>query len=445
MHFIFCSGSVLDCVQCQQCKLHGKLVMLGYGAGLKLLFLPEDMFESSFTKNEIVAFINTLAKLSESIYDIKGLEEGYERFVEEEEREKERKRERERKRLLKPSSTNYINNNYDAIIVGSGLAGLSAALRILDRGGSVLIVEKEATIGGNSAKASSGMNAVVDTASAFTADTVKSAGSSANLPLISALVDGSSDALEWLRSRADVDLSLRARLGGHSEARTHRPSNGMAGAEIIYAMQREVKKFVDGGRRGSGPSGRGRATFLLQTTVVDLVVRNSDRSVVGVEYRPTGTRNSNSNNSTKIALAPAVILATGGFAADRSEGSILSSVRPDLLHFPTTAGAFSTGDGINLAAFNSSSSSIKAGLVDMAHVQLHPTGWVDPSDPSSPTKILAAELLRGVGGILVDPSGRRFCNELGTRKYVADKILARGGGKGGGGGCRHPRRSPLLT
>jgi succinate dehydrogenase/fumarate reductase flavoprotein subunit/predicted heme/steroid binding protein len=65
-----------------------------------------------------------------------------------------------------------------------------------------------------------------------------------------------------------------------------------------------------------------------------------------------------------------------------------------------------------------------AGMVDMDKVQLHPTGWVDPSDPDNKSKVLAAELMRGVGGILINQDGERFCDELGTRSYVTRKMLS---------------------
>jgi len=61
--------------------------------------------------------------------------------------------------------------------------------------------------------------------------------------LIETLVQNSGAAVQWLKDRVGVDLSLRAQLGGHQNKRTHRPSNGMAGAEIIYALQRAVKKY----------------------------------------------------------------------------------------------------------------------------------------------------------------------------------------------------------
>jgi FAD-dependent fumarate reductase len=50
---------------------------------------------------------------------------------------------------------------------------------------------------------------------------------------------------------------------------------------------------------------------------------------------------------------------------------------------------------------------VQANLVDMEHIQVHPTGFVDPKDPENPNKFLAAKVLRGVGGILLTPEGKR--------------------------------------
>ena len=87
------------------------------------------------------------------------------------------------------------------------------------------------------------------------------------------------------------------------------------------------------------------------------------------------------------------------------------------MKFPTTNGPQTTGGGVKIAR------SIGADLVDMDQVQIHPTGYVDFKDRFSKNKILAPELLRGVGGILINQKGERFCNELGTRDYVTEKIL----------------------
>jgi flavocytochrome c len=473
-------SSILDCVQCQQCKLHGKMAMLGYGTGLKILFTPRDeLLASALSRNEIVAFINTIAKLSESIKEVRELTHLYwasqfennvgkvsvvENVVDSEEEHtlstlvatdpfdaavgaiatlsrshlisEEREIELiklaiDRDETLLVLAKHYASNlnkfllhlqnidsntgsssEPDAIVVGTGLAGLAATLNILDRGGKVILIEKEHLLGGNSNKASSGINAccpnkdtLSDTIESFMSDTIRSAGEAARPDLIKVLVENSASAVNWLKERVGVDLSLVAQLGGHQNKRTHRPSNGMVGAEIIYGMQKAVKEYVKSG-----------AVEILLDTQVTKLLSDDDGRVLGVEVKYLTDHNLD-NRSTHLR-APNVVLATGGFAADRSENSYLSQYRPELLKMPATAGHFSTGDGIGIAR------KVGAGLVDMEKVQIHPTGWVDPRDPTNPNKILAAELMRGIGGILINKSGQRFCNELGTRAYVTDMMLS---------------------
>eukprot|EP00971_Amphidinium_carterae_P275446 5465404-Amphidinium_carterae.1 len=60
--------------------------------------------------------------------------------------------------------------------------------------------------------------------------------------------------------------------------------------------------------------------------------------------------------------------------------------------------------------------------IDLEWVQVHPTGLVKPDDPDAKIKFLAAEALRGVGGIVLDANGKRFCNELGRRDYVTGEM-----------------------
>lgn len=61
-------------------------------------------------------------------------------------------------------------------------------------------------------------------------------------------------------------------------------------------------------------------------------------------------------------------------------------------------------------------------LIDLEKVQVHPTGLVDPKDPDAKVKFLAAEALRGVGGLLLDNEGQRFADELGHRDYVTGRM-----------------------
>ena len=460
-------SSILDCVQCQQCKLHGKMTMLGYGTALKILFMSQgDIIASGLTRNEIVAFINTIAGMSEAIKEVRELTALYwEAQVPEElpyggndelitselvdgavgavsDLAKaglitaEREAELVSLALARDDNLLILARHYssdlekflrlstdigsvkaggggepDAIVVGSGLAGLSATLNILDRGGKVIVVEKEHRLGGNSNKASSGINACCldansttgDFLDAFRNDTIRSAGDSARLPLINTLVENSASAVEWLKERVGVDLSLVAQLGGHFFKRTHRPKNGMVGAEIIYAVQKAIKAYEKSGM----------VEILVDTTVRNLIQDNSG-VIVGVEIQSLG----GDEYSFSKLMAPTVVLSTGGFASDRSPNSYLAKYRPELISLPATAGDFSTGDGVTLAT------ALGAGTVDMEKVQIHPTGWVDPKNVTNPSKILAGELMRGVGGILINGDGERFCNELGTRAYVADKMLS---------------------
>lgn len=466
-------SSILDCVQCQQCKLHGKMAMTGYGTALKILFMNDII---SLERNEVVAFINTIAKFSESMKEVRELTNLYwrsqslesktiakatqativavpseETFIEtgnslvnlvdtavgltallsrgghiSNEREAELvhlalQRNSDILILAKHyasdadkflSFSNMIgtggnDNEPDAIIVGSGLAGLTAALNILDRGGKVTVIEKEHRLGGNSNKASSGINACCpqnstfgDFIESFKNDTIKSAGSAVRQELIDVLVSKSEEAVVWLKERVGIDLSLIAQLGGHSHKRTHRPSNGMVGAEIIYGMQKAVQSYEK----------TGKVKIIVDSRVTQLLTNEKGR-VIGVQSRNL------ISGDTEPLIGSNVVLATGGFAADRSTGSYLDKYRPELVNMPATAGEFSNGDGLTLAT------TLGAGIVDMDKVQIHPTGWVDPADPDNKSKVLAAELMRGVGGILINKEGKRFCNELGTRAYVTDKML----------------------
>lgn len=299
-----------------------------------------------------------------------------------------------------------VTSTTDAIIVGSGLAGLTAALTVLDAGGHVIVLEKETKLGGNSMKASSGINACTkETATAFRDDTRKSAGQAGDPALIEQLVEHSNEAvLEWLQERLEVDLSQVTQLGGHSEARTYRPGGKLPiGAEIMIKLQKAVREFEEKG-----------AVTIITGAKASQLIQSEDNRVVGVVYE----KSQDGSSSTNTVHAQQVVLATGGFAADRSSTSWLAKTRPELLELGATAGEFSTGDGLSLAT------SVQANLVDMEHIQVHPTGFVDPKDPDNPNKFLAAEVLRGVGAILLTPGGVRFCNEIGRRDYVTDKILS---------------------
>lgn len=83
-----------------------------------------------------------------------------------------------------------------------------------------------------------------------------------------------------------------------------------------------------------------------------------------------------------------------------------------MVGIPTTNGEWATGDGVRMGI------DLGADLIDMDKIQLHPTGFIDPKNPEGSTKPLCGEIMRGVGGILLNSKGQRFCNELGTRAQV---------------------------
>ncbi|KHJ87754.1 hypothetical protein OESDEN_12463, partial [Oesophagostomum dentatum] len=118
--------------------------------------------------------------------------------------------------------------NEPVIVVGGGLAGLSAALEALDRNAKVILIDGEKNLGGNSAKASSALAkqslrrswCIKDSKNLFYMDTMNAGDRENDEVLVDLLVDSSSDAIEYLISLG-VDLSDINLCGGHSVPRTH--------------------------------------------------------------------------------------------------------------------------------------------------------------------------------------------------------------------------------
>ena len=126
-----------------------------------------------------------------------------------------------------------------------------------------------------------------------------------------------------------------------------------------------------------------------------------------------------------------VLARTVGFARDAAGGTLLLRAHAPLAaSFATTNAAGTTGDGHKMAF------RLGAAAVDMANVQIHPTGFVDPKDPGARVKTLAAEILRGAGGLLLTRDGRRFADELGTRDYISGRMLAEARAEAAAGGER---------
>lgn len=301
------------------------------------------------------------------------------------------------------------------IVIGGGLSGASAANTILEHGGRVLLLDKNAFCGGNSVKATSGINGagtstqflakISDNAEEFYKDIWYSAAGldksdAKPYELAKTLAYESGPAVTWLQNKFHLDLSKVSRLGGHSFPRTHRGKEKFPGMTITMTL---LEALEEAEKQDST-----RCQIVNEALVTRLIMEND--TVVGVEYTKAGK---------KMMEYGSVIIASGGYAADYTETSLLKQYRPDLMSYPTTNGEHCTGDGIKMAI------EIGADVVDMEWVQVHPTGLVHPDDSTAKVKWLAAEALRGVGGIMIDRHGKRFVNELGTRDYVSTEMLQR--------------------
>jgi flavocytochrome c len=285
------------------------------------------------------------------------------------------------------------------------VSGLSAAHTIYLAGGNVIVLDKQAFFGGNSTKATSGINGALtrtqvehgiqDSVKQFYDDTLKSARDKARPDLIKVLTYKSAAAVEWLQDVFNLDLSLVSRLGGHSQPRTHRGHDAkFPGMAITYALMQRLEELAE-----SEPD---RVEIVKKARVTGLA-KDGNR-VTGVNYE---------FNGESCTVEGPVVLATGGYAADFSDTSLLQKHRPDTVGLATTNGSHATGDGQKMVM------AIGGNGIDMDKVQVHPTGLVDPKDPGSKWKFLAAEALRGEGGLLLNADGDRFCDELGHRDYVS--------------------------
>lgn len=216
--------------------------------------------------------------------------------------------------------------------------------------------------------------------------------------LIKVLTGRSGEAVNWLQERFALDLSKVSRLGGHSQPRTHRGGAQFPGMTITYAQMEKIEDLAE-----SQPD---RVQIVRKARVSKLIYENN--AVAGVEYEAGG--------QTHREHGP-VVLATGGYAADFDDvNSLLKKHRPDLMNLPTTNGDHCTGDGQKMVA------AIGGRLIDLEKVQVHPTGLVDPKEPDAKVKFLAAEALRGCGGLLLDNQADRFADELGHRDYVTGRM-----------------------
>jgi L-aspartate oxidase len=287
----------------------------------------------------------------------------------------------------------------DVVVVGSGVAGLSAALHARAAGHAVTVVTK-VTIGDGSTRwAQGGIAAALDPADSpaeHLADTLTAGVGLCDEAAVRVLVaEGPDRVRELLDLGADFDrdpdggLHL-TREGGHSRRRIAHAGGDATGVEVQRALEEAI-------RRDAG------VTVVEHALVLDLLTC-SDGRAAGVTLHVLGE---GTPDGVGAVLARAVVLATGGM------GQIYSA---------TTNPGVSTGDGVALA--------LRAGAVvtDVEFMQFHPTAlYLGPAAWGQ--QPLVSEAVRGEGAVLVDAEGKRVMAgvhelaDLAPRDVVAKAIL----------------------
>ena len=288
----------------------------------------------------------------------------------------------------------------DVVVVGSGAAGLMAAVALADAGRAVTVVTKGALGDGSTAWAQGGLAAVLgpdDDAELHVQDTLVAGAGLCDEEAVRTLVEEAPAAvalLQELGARLDLDVRGRPALtreGGHSRDRIVHAGGDASGAEVTRTL---------------GGALRARGIEVLERTVALDALRAGDGRVVGL--RVARIEDDGSLVDAGDLRARATVLATGGF------GQVYAATS-------TPPGA--TGDGLALA--------LRAGaeVADVEMVQFHPTVlWTGPGAEGQQT--LISEAVRGEGAVLVDRDGRRIMvgahplADLAPRDVVSATIAA---------------------
>ncbi|QLE73302.1 L-aspartate oxidase [Streptomyces rectiverticillatus] len=289
----------------------------------------------------------------------------------------------------------------DVVVVGSGVAGLTVALRCAAAGAKVTVVTKALLDDGSTRWAQGGIAAALgegDTPEQHLDDTLVAGVGLCDDEAVRTLVTEGPDAVRRLiatGAQFDTDAEsgaiLLTREGGHHRRRIAHAGGDATGAEISRALVEAV--------RAAG------IETIEHALVLDLL-KDADGRAAGVTLHVMGE---GERDGVGAVRARAVVLATGGM------GQVFSA---------TTNPAVSTGDGVALA--------LRAGaeVSDLEFVQFHPTVlWLGPDAEGQ--QPLVSEAVRGEGAHLVDEHGHRFMAgahelaELAPRDIVAKGITRR--------------------
>ena len=285
------------------------------------------------------------------------------------------------------------------LVVGSGIAGLTAALRAAGHGLDVTLLSKDALDETGTARAQGGIAAMTATLPAgqprdseelHVQDTLAAGAGTCDDDAVRVLVRDSAAAIDELVARgvaldraAGPDSPwLEGLEGAHSVPRILHAGGDATGREIQRALLAAAL----------AAEAAGRLTVLRHTMLVDLVLGPGGRAAGALVLAGAGDR-------LHELAADAVVLATGGAGQ---------------LYPHTTNPAVATGDGIAAA--------LRAGaaVADLEFVQFHPTAL------AAPGCFLVSEAVRGEGAVLRDSAGRRYLEDVHPRAELAPRdVVAR--------------------
>lgn len=290
----------------------------------------------------------------------------------------------------------------DVVVIGSGIAGLTAALRIhaADTSLKLLVVTKDVLNAGSTQWAQGGIAAALgpgDTPEQHLVDTLVAGAGACDVEAVRALVTEGPDAVRELIALGtefdhhDGELSL-TREGGHHRDRIAHAGGDATGAEIQRSLIAAIERAPE-------------IEVIQHALAVDLLLAD-DGGVAGVTLHVLGE---GQRDGVGAAHCRAIVLASGGL------GQVFSQ---------STNPSVSTGDGMAIA--------LRAGatLRDLEFVQFHPTVMYLGPD-SQGQQPLISEAVRGEGAFLVDFEGDRFMlgqhelADLAPRDVVAKAITRR--------------------
>lgn len=290
---------------------------------------------------------------------------------------------------------NLDEDEADVVIIGAGASGMSAAIEAESLGFEVVLLEKMPYVGGNTIRATAGINIVdspeqaamgiEDSKSLFVSDVMASGHSENNVLMVEKLADESASALDWLNDMG-ADLTDVGILAGHSVARTLRPSGGLpVGGEIVRVLKNKIDQMG-----------------------IDLRLENKATKILTDAHgKITGVEVVDRTGRTYVVKTSKVIIATGGFGGSPE---MYVYYNQKLKGYKTTNSPSATGDFIGLVE------NLNVQLVDMSYIQTHPT-------VSYEYGMLITEAIRGNGGILINNKGLRFADELENRDLLSEAIL----------------------